>query len=131
MEGFKMRKVVAAAGAPAAIGPYSQGNITGDFLYVSGQLPLNPETGTMPEGVEAQTEQSLKNVRAIVEAAGGNMDCVIKTTVFLKDMGDFAAMNGVYAKFFTEGLYPSRSAIEVARLPKDALVEVEAIAYLG
>ena len=90
-----MRKVVAAAGAPAAIGPYSQGNITGDFLYVSGQLPLNPETGTMPESVEAQTEQSLKNVRAIVEAAGGNMDCVIKTTVFLKDMGDFAAMNGV------------------------------------
>ena len=85
----------------------------------------------MPEGVIAQTEQSLSNVKAIVEAAGGTMDNVVKTIVFLKDMNDFADMNGVYAKFFTEGLYPSRSAVEVARLPKDALVEVEAIAYIG
>jgi len=115
-----MRKVIATTNAPAAIGPYSQGNVTGDTLYVSGQLPINPETG-----------ESLKNVKAIVEAAGGNMDNVVKTTVFLKDMNDFADMNGVYAKFFTEGLYPSRSAVEVARLPKDAMVEVEAIAYLG
>ena len=85
----------------------------------------------MPKTVEEQTEQSLRNVQAIVEAAGGTMDQVIKTTVFLKDMNDFAAMNGVYAKHFSEGKYPSRSAVEVARLPKDALVEVEAIAYLG
>ena len=126
-----MRKVVATAGAPAAIGPYSQGNITGDFLYISGQLPINPQTGEMPAGVEAQTKQSLENVRAIVEAAGGTMDHVIKTTVFLNDMNDFGTMNGVYASYFTEGLYPSRSAVEVARLPKDALVEVEAIVYLG
>ncbi len=126
-----MRKVVATAGAPAAIGPYSQGNITGDFLYISGQLPINPQTGEMPAGVEAQTKQSLENVKAIVEAAGGTMDHVIKTTVFLNDMNDFGTMNGVYASYFTEGLYPSRSAVEVARLPKDALVEVEAIVYLG
>ena len=126
-----MRKVVATAGAPDAIGPYSQGNITGDFLYISGQLPINPQTGEMPAGVEAQTKQSLENVKAIVEAAGGTMDHVIKTTVFLNDMNDFGTMNGVYASYFTEGLYPSRSAVEVARLPKDALVEVEAIVYLG
>ena len=126
-----MRKVVATAGAPAAIGPSSQGNITGDFLYISGQLPINPQTGEMPAGVEAQTKQSLENVKAIVEAAGGTMDHVIKTTVFLNDMNDFGTMNGVYASYFTEGLYPSRSAVEVARLPKDALVEVEAIVYLG
>ena len=126
-----MRKVVATAGAPAAIWPYSQGNITGDFLYISGQLPINPQTGEMPAGVEAQTKQSLENVKAIVEAAGGTMDHVIKTTVFLNDMNDFGTMNGVYASYFTEGLYPSRSAVEVARLPKDALVEVEAIVYLG
>ncbi|PWM68697.1 MAG: reactive intermediate/imine deaminase [Eubacteriales Family XIII. Incertae Sedis bacterium] len=126
-----MRKVIVTTNAPAAIGPYSQGNLAGNTLYVSGQLPLNPETGEMPEGVIAQTEQSLSNVKAIVEAAGGTMDNVVKTIVFLKDMNDFADMNGVYAKFFTEGLYPSRSAVEVARLPKDALVEVEAIAYIG
>ena len=123
-----MRKVIVTTNAPAAIGPYSQGNLAGNTLYVSGQLPLNPETGEMPEGVIAQ---SLSNVKAIVEAAGGTMDNVVKTIVFLKDMNDFADMNGVYAKFFTEGLYPSRSAVEVARLPKDALVEVEAIAYIG
>ena len=123
-----MRKVVAAAGAPAAIGPYSQGNITGDFLYVSGQLPLNPETGTMPESVEAQTEQSLKNVRAIVEAAGGNMDCVIKTTVFLKDMGDFAAFNEVYGRYFTSK--PARSCFAVKDLPRGFLCEVEVIAEI-
>ena len=100
-------------------------------MYISGQLPINPQTGEMPAGVEAQTKQSLANVKAIVEAAGGTMDHVIKTTVFLNDMNDFGTMNGVYASYFTEGLYPSRSAVEVARLPKDALVEVEAIVYLG
>lgn len=98
-----MRKVIVTTNAPAAIGPYSQGNLAGNTLYVSGQLPLNPETGEMPEGVIAQTEQSLSNVKAIVEAAGGTMDNVVKTIVFLKDMNDFADMNRVYAKFFTGG----------------------------
>lgn len=87
-------------------------------------------TGAFPEGIEAQTKASLENVKTILENAGSSMDKVLKTTVFLKDINDFAAMNGVYATFFSEGSYPSRSAIEVARLPKDALVEIEAIAYV-
>ena len=123
-----MRKVVATDKAPAAIGPYAQANIIGNFLFASGQIPVDPETGIIPEGIEAQATQSLKNVKAIVEAAGSSMDKVIKTTVFLKDMNDFATMNAIYATFFTEGQYPSRSAVEVARLPKDVLIEIEVIA---
>lgn len=126
-----MRKVVATEKAPGAIGPYSQGNIVGDFLFASGQLGLDPATGELVEGIEAQTEQALKNVKAIVEAAGATMDQVIKTTCFLDDINDFAAMNAVYAKFFTEGSYPSRSALEIGKLPKGGLVEIEVIAYLG
>ena len=126
-----MRKVVSTEKAPAAIGPYSQANVVGDFVFASGQVPIDPVTGRIPEGIEAQTEQSLKNVKAIMEAAGASMDKVIKTTCFIKNMDDFGAMNGVYAKFFSEGSYPSRSAVEVARLPKDVLVEIEAIAYIG
>lgn len=122
------KNVIATAGAPGAIGPYSQARTVGDLLITSGQLPLDPVTGTFPEGIEAQTRQSLTNVKAIVEAAGLTMDDVVKTTVFLSDMNNFAAMNGVYAGFFTEGSYPARSAVEVARLPKDALVEIEVIA---
>lgn len=114
--------------APAAIGPYSQGICAGNLVFVSGQLPIDPETGAFPEGVQAQTEQSLKNLSAILESAGTGLDRVVKTTVFLSDMNDFAAMNGIYKAFFgTEGC-PARSAVEVARLPKDALVEIEAIA---
>ena len=124
-----MRTIIATDKAPAAIGPYAQGNRLGNLIITSGQLPIDMATGTMPQGIEAQTECSLKNVRAILEAGGSSMDKVIKTTVFLKDMGDFGAMNGVYARFFQEGSYPSRSAVEVARLPKDALVEIEAIAW--
>lgn len=123
-----MKTPVATTKAPAAIGPYAQGNIVGNLLFASGQIPLDPETGIIPEGIEAQATQSLKNVKAIVEAAGSSMDKVIKTTVFLKDMNDFAAMNAIYATFFTEGQYPSRSAVEVARLPKDVLIEIEVIA---
>jgi 2-iminobutanoate/2-iminopropanoate deaminase len=122
------KKVIATTNAPGAIGPYSQARLVGDLLITSGQLPLDPATGAFPEGIEAQTRQSLTNVKAIVEAAGLTMDDVVKTTVFLKDMNDFGAMNGVYAEFFTEGKYPARSAVEVARLPKDALVEIEVIA---
>lgn len=125
-----MKKVVATDQAPAAIGPYVQAVSTGGFVITSGQLPINPETGLFPDGIEEQTRQSLKNVRAILKEAGIDMDRVIKTTVFLSDMNNFDAMNQVYAEFFAEGSYPSRSAVEVARLPKDALVEIEAIAIL-
>ena len=126
-----MRKIVSTKAAPAAIGPYSQGNIFGNLLFTSGQVPLDPETGAI-EGstIEEQTEQVFKNVKAILEEAGSSFDKVLKTTVFIKDMNDFAAMNAIYAKYFTEGSYPSRSAVEVARLPKDVLVEIETIAYL-
>ncbi|MCR5481343.1 MAG: RidA family protein [Clostridia bacterium] len=125
-----MRKVVATSAAPAAIGPYSQANIIDNLVFTSGQLPIDIATGEMPATIEAQTEMSLKNVKVILEEAGSSMDKVIKTTVFLKDMNDFAAMNGVYAKFFKEGAFPSRSAFQVGRLPKDAMVEIEAVAYI-
>ena len=123
-----MKNVIQTDKAPAAIGPYSQAVQAGGLLITSGQLPLDPATGAFPEGIEAQTKQSLTNVKSILEAAGTDMAHVVKTTVFLKDMNDFAAMNGVYATFFGEGGFPARSAVEVARLPKDALVELEAIA---
>ena len=122
------KNVIATTAAPGAIGPYSRARLMGDLLITSGQIPLDPATGVFPEGIEAQTRQSLTNVKAIVEAAGLTMDDVVKTTVFLSDMNNFGAMNGVYAEFFTEGKYPARSAVEVARLPKDALVEIEVIA---
>ena len=122
------KNVIATTAAPGTIGPYSQARLMGDLLITSGQIPLDPATGVFPEGIEAQTRQSLTNVKAIVEAAGLTMDDVVKTTVFLSDMNNFGAMNGVYAEFFTEGKYPARSAVEVARLPKDALVEIEVIA---
>ena len=122
------KKVIATTNAPGAIGPYSQAQVIGDLVITSGQLPIDVATGAFPEGIEAQTRQSLTNVKAIIEAAGLTMDDVVKTTVLLSDMNNFVAMNGVYAEFFTEGKYPARSAVEVARLPKDALVEIEVIA---
>lgn len=124
------KKIVATAAAPAAIGPYSQAVIVGDLLITSGQIPIDPATGAFPEGIEAQTRQSLTNVKAILAEAGLTMKNVVKTTVFLSDMNNFAAMNGVYATFFEEGSYPARSAVQAARLPKDALVEIEVIAHL-
>ena len=126
-----MKQVISTTSAPAAIGPYSQGVATTGLVITSGQLGLDPATGAFPEGgIAEQTRQSLENVKAVLEAAGSGMDKVIKTTVFLKDINDFAAMNAVYAEYFGEGGYPARSAIEVARLPKDGLVEIEAIAAL-
>ncbi len=122
-----MKEAIMTTAAPAAVGPYSQGVKANGFVYVSGQLPIDPATGAFPEGVEAQTEQSLKNCKAILEAAGCSMADVVKATVFLKDMNDFVTMNGVYAKYFAEP-FPARAAVEVARLPKDALVEIECIA---
>ena len=123
-----MKVVIQTDKAPAAIGPSAQGVQAGGLIITSGQLPIDPATGAFPEGIEAQTKQSLTNVKAILAEAGVDMSHVIKTTVFLKDMNDFAAMNGVYATFFGEGGFPARSAVEVARLPKDALVEIEVIA---
>ncbi|MBA9088356.1 2-iminobutanoate/2-iminopropanoate deaminase [Fontibacillus solani] len=121
------KQVISTTAAPGAIGPYSQAVQIGDFIFTSGQLGLIPETGQLAEGVEAQATQSLRNVSAILEAAGSSLDKVIKTTVFLKDMNDFAKVNEIYGSFFAEP-YPARSAVEVARLPKDGLVEIEVIA---
>ena len=122
-------KQISTKNAPAAIGPYSQAIISGGMLYCSGQIPIIPQTGEIPEGVIAQAEQALTNVKNLVESAGASIDNVIKTTVFIKDMNDFATINEIYAKYFTEP-YPARSCVEVARLPKDVLLEVEVIAEL-
>ena len=124
------KTVIATEKSPAAIGPYSQGFITGGMLYTSGQIPLVPETGKLAgETIEEQTEQALKNIQAILESEGLSMKNVVKTTVLMQNIGDFAAMNEVYAEFFTEEC-PARAAYEVAKLPKGALVEIEAIAYV-
>ena len=119
-------KVIATEKAPGAIGPYSQGFIAGGFVYTSGQIPVNPADGTVPEGITAQTEQSCKNVGAILEAAGSGYDKVIKTTCFLADIADFAAFNEVYAKYFTSK--PARSCVAVKDLPKGVLCEIKAVA---
>ena len=122
-----MKKVIATDKAPAAIGPYSQAIEIGNLVFTSGQIPVDPATGGIPEGVEAQAEQAFTNVRELLAAAGTSIDNVIKTTVFIKDMNDFGKINEIYAKYFT-GSYPARSCVEVARLPKDVLIEIEAIA---
>lgn len=122
-----MKTVIKTDKAPGALGPYSQGIMANGTLYVSGQIPINPATGEMVEGIEAQAEQSLKNVMAIVNAAGLTADNIVKTVIFLKDMNDFAKVNEVYAGFF-EGDCPARACVQVAALPKDAGVEIEAIA---
>lgn len=123
-----MKKVIATTKAPAAIGPYNQAIQVGNMLFASGQLGLNPATGNFPEGgVKEQTIQSFLNVKAILEEAGFSINDVVKTTVFLADMADFAAMNEIYASQF-EGDFPARSAVAVKTLPKNALVEVEVIA---
>ncbi|BFH60056.1 RidA family protein [Paenibacillus azoreducens] len=123
------KKVIATTSAPGAIGPYSQAIQMGDLIFTSGQLGLNPETGEFGKDVQEQARLALGNVKAILEAAGSSLNQIVKTTVFLKDMNDFAAVNEIYASFFAEP-YPARSAIEVARLPKDGLVEIEVIASL-
>ena len=125
-----MKERINTSKAPGAIGPYSQGIKVGDMIFFSGQLPINVETGEMPEGIEAQTTESLKNIQGLLESQGLTFADVVKTTVFLDNMDDFATMNGVYAKFFTEP-YPARSAVEVAKLPKGALVEIEVIAHIS
>ena len=126
-----MKKVINTQAAPAAIGPYSQAIEVGNLVYASGQLPVDPATGNFPEGgIKAQTRQSLTNVQAVLRAAGLDMSNVVKTTVFMADMADFADMNSVYAEFFTEP-FPARSAVAVKALPKGAQVEIEVVAAKG
>ena len=122
-----MNKVINSEKAPTAIGPYSQAIESNGFVYVSGQLPINVETGTMPESIEEQTAQSLSNIKSILEAAGLSMDNVVKTTVLMTNLGDFTKMNEVYGTFFS-GAYPARAAYQVVALPKGAMVEIEAVA---
>lgn len=125
------KEIVKTSKAPEAIGPYSQAIKAGAFLYTSGQIPINPETGEVVQGdIVKQTEQVLENLKAVLEAGGANLDSVVKTTVFMKDMGDFASMNMVYSRYFTRN-QPARSAVQVARLPRDAGVEIEAVAFIG
>ena len=125
-----MKEIISTPNAPAAIGPYSQAVRAGSLLFVSGQIPLDPASGQLVENtIQAQTARSLENLKAILTQAGGTLDNVVKTTVFLKDMEDFVEMNRVYKTYFPENC-PARSAVQVARLPKDVLVEIEAIAVL-
>lgn len=122
-------KILHTDKAPAAIGPYSQGVQAGNLVFTSGQLPLNPETGELEGDIRKATQQSLENVRNILESAGTAMDKIIKVVIFLRDMNDFAAMNEVYSTYFPTNP-PARSAVQVARLPKDAIIEIEAIALV-
>ena len=122
-------KTVSTKNAPAAIGPYSQAQIVGNMVYTSGQIPIIPETGELAQGLEAQANQVFKNISQLLKAAGSDMSKVVKTTVFIKNMDDFAAINEIYARYFTEP-FPARSCVEVARLPKDVALECEVIAEL-
>lgn len=122
-----MKKVISTTSAPAAIGPYSQAIEVNGMVYTSGIIPVDPATGEIPEGAAAQADRVFKSMSALLEAAGSSMANVVKTTVFIKNMDDFAAINEVYAKYFPEP-FPARSCIEVARIPKDVLLEAEAIA---
>lgn len=122
-----MKTVISTDKAPAAIGPYSQAIEVNGMVYTSGVIPVNPETGEIPEGVEAQARQAIGNLKNLLQAAGTDMDKVVKTTVFIKEMNDFGKINEIYADFFVEP-FPARSCVEVARLPKDVLLEIEAVA---
>ena len=126
-----MREAISTLAAPAAIGPYSQAVRAGDFVFASGQIPLDPASGSLVTGdVRAQTQRVLENLGAILAAAGGSFDQVVKTTVYLADMADFPAMNEVYATFF-HGAAPARATVQVSRLPRDVRVEIDAVLYLG
>ncbi len=123
-----MKTKINTAKAPAAIGPYSQGVDLGNMVFTSGQLGIDMSTGALPEGVEAQAKCSLENIKSILAEAGLTMDNIVKTVVFIKDMNDFAKVNAIYSQYINGEILPARSCVEVARLPKDALVEIEAIA---
>ena len=122
-----MKKVISTTNAPAAIGPYSQAIEANGFVFASGQISVNPATGEIPEGVEAQAEQVMINMKNLLEAAGTSMENVVKTSVFIQNMDDFATINGIYAKYFVNEC-PARACVEVAKLPKGVLLEMEAIA---
>lgn len=122
-------KVISTDKAPAAIGPYSQARVVGNLIFASGQIPIIPATGALAEGLEAQAEQVFTNIANLLEAAGSDMGHVVKTTVFIKNMDDFGAINAIYARHFLEP-FPARSCVEVARLPKDVLLECEVIAVV-
>ncbi|MCC7300571.1 MAG: RidA family protein [Verrucomicrobia bacterium] len=124
------KEIIHTSSAPEPVGPYSQAVKASNILYCSGQIPLNPTTGAIPDGIEAQTRQILENLKAVLKAGGVDFPNVVKTTVFLKDMNDFPAMNAIYAEAFGETSAPARSTVQVARLPKDVLVEIDAIATL-
>ncbi len=124
-----MKKIISTTAAPGAIGPYSQAVSIGNLVFTSGQIPLNPVDGSIPADVQAQTRQSLENVKAILTEAGTSMDKVVKATVFIKDMNDFGKINEVYAQYFQTNCL-ARSCVEVARLPKDVLVEIEVLALV-
>ena len=120
-------KIISTDRSPAAVGPYSQAIVTNGFVFASGQIPVNPATGEIPEGVEAQAEQVMINMKNLLEAAGTSMENVVKTSVFIQNMDDFATINGIYAKYFVNEC-PARACVEVAKLPKGVLLEMEAIA---
>lgn len=125
-----VKKIISTDAAPKAIGPYSQAVQAGNLLFISGQLPADPKTGNIVSGdIKTQTKQSIENIKGILAAAGGSLGSVVKTTVFLKSMDNFAEMNQVYQQYFT-GDAPARSTVEVARLPKDALIEIESVAII-
>ena len=123
------KEVISTDNAPKAIGPYSQGQKIGNLVFTSGQIPLDPKTGTLATEIKAATKQSLENVKGILESSGSSLDKVIKTTVFIKNMDDFKVVNEIYATYFTSNP-PARSCVEIAKLPMDALIEIEAIAYV-
>ena len=124
-----MKQSINVNGAPAAVGPYVHAVKAGDMIFTSGQLGLIPEDGTLPEGIEAQTRQSLDNLKTVVEGCGSDFDHVVKTTIFLADIADFAKVNEIYAEYFN-GEVPARSCVEVAQLPKGGLIEIEAVAVV-
>lgn len=123
------KRAVETADAPKAIGPYSQAIVANGFVFAAGQIGTDPKTGTLVEGVEAQTEQALKNIAAVLSASGSSMENVVKTTVFLADINDFAKMNEIYSKHF-KAPFPARTTVQVARLPRDARIEIEAVAVI-
>ena len=124
-----MRKIIATEKAPGAIGPYAQANLAGEYIFTSGQIPIDPATGKLVPGeIEEQTRQVFANLKAILEEAGSDLHKIVKTTCFLTNLDDFSKMNKVYAEYFPDGLFPSRSAFQVGALPMGALIEIEAIA---
>lgn len=126
-----MKKIISTTNAPAAIGPYSQGNLANGILYISGQIPVDPATGKLVEGIDKETHQVMKNLQAILSEAGMSFKNVVKATIFLKNMDDFAVMNDIYASYLEEGSFPARETVQVSCLPKNVDIEISMIAHEG